>query len=341
VTVGADAAVSGCTACQVQCPGFLWPRNNHCYELASATANALEPGTSAANGLCTAQFNAHVVTFASDDEFRAVAAHYADAGAFWVGVFEPSNTARWQSINPYEPGWSPVCPGCFAHLDADASAIPLADPKSTTSFCVQATPGADPPTWQGVPCMNLNPKIHVICEHEPSGLLSHNCPDGVCIELPATFGSKRYVLNPLASTADDAARACAALGGRLVVLQSRDERDQLWNELQRTASKPQSIWIGLTLRSAASSDAGDAGDTGDAVDAAHARPTGWVWDDDTPVDGYPPPWAGNEPRSGTDITPRAYMNHQPFFSDDTLAHSTPPTMLPSSVCELPVGDGGR
>jgi hypothetical protein len=144
----------------------------------------------------------------------------------------------------------------------------------------------------------------------------------VCIELAATHGAKRYVYQPTPMAPDAAAGACASLGpgARLIVLQSRDEREELWHELSQLTSPPYSIWIGLSRVEA---DAGDGGT--------------WVWDDGTPADepdAYPSPWA-TRPIIWATSTFRAYLAHVAIAQDDTLAHSDrPATEALPFVCEV-------
>jgi hypothetical protein len=331
VGLGPDASFNGCTAdCTVSCPGgLLWPRNNHCYQLIPQSTSALENEQTAAKELCTNQ-GGHVATFASEEEFQAVASYYLDAGGdagpFWVGMYQQLN--KWTSIWEYEPGWASNCRGCYAHLAADASAIPLADSRDNMSFCVEALPGDGGAPWTAIRCMGINPKIRVVCEREPTGQLSTTCNGVICIDLVWTYGQKRYVYNPLGATDDVAAQTCRGKGGRLVVLQTRDEREQLWKELQKLNAMPRSgIWIGLSLLSGQ--------DGGEPL---------WVWDDGANADAYPLPWAANEPHtSGTGNTTRAYMLHLDNLPDDTLAQNIPvdPSMFPSFVCEITVDAGSN
>ena len=317
-SIPADAAANvtsaGCNAsCQFACAGFLWPMNNHCYTLDVRQAEALDDKASV---YCQAiGVNAHVVTFASQQELAVVVAALSP-GNFWVG-FEPdpvSGTNAYTSLALYEPGWSPTCPGCFAHTADARAALPGA-----AQGCVESLADIDA-SWQQYPCNNTDGgKLHVVCEREPMGVLSQRCDGGVCIDLVWTHAQKRYVYVGSKLVADDAEKQCGALGGTLVVLQSRDEREQLWHELGRMGGTPGSIWIGL---SRVGSD--------------------WVWDDDAGLDAYPSPWGDKQP---TGNASRAYLLQTlvpPTPLDTTLARNDENVVSTKlySVCQVPATDGG-
>jgi hypothetical protein len=149
------------------------------------------------------------------------------------------------------------------------------------------------------------------------------------MHLVVTWGRKSYVFQPNPQTADAAEGACERLGGTLVVLQSRDEREQLWHELSQLSlitQVPSQFWVGLSMR--ATEDGG-----------AEA----WVWDDKTLADApdaYPPPWAVDQPREAG-AGPRAYLAAMMGLNtvDGTLAQTDPrtdpQTTLPY-VCQIPV-----
>jgi hypothetical protein len=310
-----DAGLAGCTAqCTVQCPGgFVWARNNHCYVPAAGTAATLDME---AITKCAAM-GGHVVTFASESEFQAVARTF-DAGAFWVGL-EPADPA-YDSVVAYEPGWSATCSGCFAHTDDPTVALVRSDvePEAGTADCVEGVTGADAGPWLRYPCTGA-PPLHVICEREPVGVQSEQCDAGVCLDVVATFGTKHYVYEDQPASPDAAQQTCQSLGGRLVTLDTRDEREQLWLQLSRLTESPSpsAIWIGLSL----GRDGG----------------SGWTWDDGEPVDARPSPWGDREPHAPTDTTsPRAYLEH--FATpplDDTLARNeAPPVAALPFVCEI-------
>jgi hypothetical protein len=316
-----DATTSSCSpSCRVLCPGLVWPNNNHCYVLAATSERSLTPA--GANLRC-ADLGGHVVTFASEDEFKEVADHFqaVDAGVFWVGL-QPSANA-YGSLGAYEPGWGPRCSGCYAHTADASQGLPRSDASApmTSQGCVAASTAIQVPSWTTYPC-NGAPPTRVICEREPSGVQSTECDAGLCIDLVATRGVKRYVYEVAPAVAEDAETACRKLGGSLVVLQSRDEREQLWYELGKLQPPPFRIWIGLLLVDGGSSDGG----------------VGWVWDNGAPAnapDAYPSPW-GNAQPVADGATPRAYLSRDPVTLEDTLAHNDDRTVtsLPY-VCELP------
>jgi hypothetical protein len=342
---GADAAPGVCSAaCKMQCPGFVWAGNNHCYWAAPGSATSLNNANNSAENVCLASGFNHVVTFASDAEFQAVEQnlHLQKADPllktdplYWVGLTTYAQRS-YVSIVSYEPGWDETCPGCYAHTDAKGTLIRYEDPIDgglTSQQCVAASPDGLDVAWHERPCTlpaglpDTLFKTRVVCEREPVGVQFAPCDAGTCINLVATYGTKRYVLVEEPATADQAALSCASLGGRLVVLGSRDEREQLWAQLSITPAPPLRVWIGLTQK--------DGGVEGDG-----AAP-GWVWDDGTEADApnaYPPPWGDHLPVAvGT--TSRAYLRAYTGEIDDTLARNDEPTADVQAmpfVCELPV-----
>jgi hypothetical protein len=327
------SGVSGCNSnCTLQCSadgGFLWPKNNHCYEL-SGTATSLYIG--ADRNVCAPLSGApHVATFASEEEFRAVAGGVS-AGWFWVGLQEPTNDNDYVSQAELEPGWSMQCSGCYVHT-AD---VTMGLPKSTVvgtggDYCVQASSDLKQNSWQMVPCGGLNSGLPVVCEREPVGSQARACDAGTCIELVWTQGAKSYVYAAAPLPADQAEAACQGMGGRLVVLRSRDEREQLWKELGKLTAVPVKVWIGL---SEAFIDGG-ASDASSPTDGAVSG--GWRWDDDASDDAYVSQWGYDQPKTTANHSQRAYlMSEQPAASDDTLARNDGP--MPAAlpyVCEVP------
>jgi hypothetical protein len=332
-TIPGEGGIAGCSSdCQVECPGGLvWNRNNHCYQMAG-TAFALQTDTfgfPSAAGLCQSE-GSHVVTFASQDELEAVVGQF-DAGTFWVGL--QTGSAGYDSVVPYEPGWSATCPGCFA-VTSDAGLAPYSDPLADggTANCV-AAPGDPTQPWQQYPC-SMTPRfrsapVQVICEFEPVGRRSTPCEAGTCIDVVATYLTKRYVFVENSLSADDAASSCATLGGTLVVLETPEEREQLWLELSRlTAVSPGAIWIGMS-----------------EVEGAGGQ-SPWQWDDGESELAYPSPWGDMQPARGRPFgsprnpggsftTRRAFLWHQ-SGEDDTLAHNDYPFAALPYVCELAV-----
>jgi hypothetical protein len=317
----ADAGSLGCSDhCKVTCSGLKWPLNDHCYELMAASAASLQG--QASSRCATFLGGGHVVTFASEGELDAVT-HYlqtTDAGAFWVGLWEAPD--RFNSVNAYEPGWSPTCPGCYAQTTDPKAALarsPEAIADVTAAGCVEGFHDPKAP-WLQYPCSG-SPALRVVCEHEPEGVHSIPCDAGTCIELVATQTTKSYVYQSVALTWTDAETRCHGLGGTLVVLQTRDEREQLWLELSRLPVPPPRIWIGLAP-AAAPPDNPDASD--------------WVWDDGTDVDApdaYPPPWGIGEPSTATP----AFLVHSPTQPpiDDTLARTDSTVRTLPYVCQIP------
>jgi hypothetical protein len=329
----ADAVLAVCSStCRMQCPtgGFVWSGNNHCY-WPPGTATSLDP--LAVNECNPALGSGHVVTFASEAEFEAVeqGLHLVHGDPpFWVGMMS-SDDRSYLSLVGYEPGWAPTCPGCYVHAADPKADLPRyvdADGGISSQFCVGASTDGLDPNWRQRPCTNV--KTRVVCEREPIGLQFEPCEAGICGDLVATRAAKRYVLVTQPATADAAAQACAVLGGRLVVLQSRDEREQLWLQLSRSAPQVFRVWIGLSQ-----SDAGPEDDSGAAS---------WVWDDGTQADvpgAYASAWGDRMPAiPGT--TSRAYLRAFTGEIDDTLARNDEPAQTIGTmpfVCELPVVHG--
>lgn len=325
-----DAGIGGCSVtCQMQCPGGdpPWSMNHHCYQLTeSVGAGSLR----AASGVCPGA--SHVVTFASEGEFQHVLPLLEEGGAFWVGISTSSSSSSPYAEAPFEPSWTVNCSGCYAHdtsPDADLPPFPHAEVEGGTLDCFAALSDSTQP-WEKYPCRGLSHQLlDVVCELEPVGRQSKPCPSGICIDLVKTYGLKSYVYQQNRAAPEDASHACVALGGRLVVLQSRDEREQLWRELYRLTVPPSAVWIGLSQ----------------LTPGSFQNPQGsWEWDDGTPAEGpnaYPAEWAIGQPLGfGHGGTTRAFLyhdDHSPAI-DDTLARNEP-TLTNSGtlpyVCEIP------
>ena len=309
-----DAGANGCGAdCRVQCDGgFAWVQGNHHNDHCYVDQALARDSIMVAANQCGA--GAHLVTFASDEELAAVTGAI-DAGAFWIGMEPYGTQAGYYALADFEPGWATTCPGCFAHTTDPTKPLPGPDGGCVRGF------GDIHRSWDQVACSDLVAH-HVICEREPAGRLSTVCEAGVCIDLVWTFGAKRYVYVREVALSDDAEQHCRGLGGTLVVLESRDEREQLWKELARpNVGAPKVIWIGLSVADGGSADAGP-----------------WVWDDDVAADAYPSPWGDRQPRGDF---PRAYLYQNnggpPLLLDDTLGHDEPLAAAPKYpyVCQLP------
>ena len=325
-----DAVLAVCSStCRMQCPtgGFVWAGNNHCY-WPPGTATSLDP--LAVNECNPALGSGHVVTFASEAEFEAVeqGLHLVHGDPpFWVGMMS-SDERSYLSLVGYEPGWAPTCSGCYVHAVDPKVDLPRyadADGGISSQLCVGASTDGLDPNWRQRPCTNV--KTRVVCEREPIGLQFEPCEAGICGDLVATRGAKRYVLVTQPVTADAAAQSCALIAGRLVVLESRDEREQLWLQLSRAAPQVFRVWIGLSQ-----SDAGPEDDSG--------APS-WVWDDGTRADApgaYASEWGDRMPAiPGT--TSRAYLRAYTGEIDDTLARNDESIATMPFVCELPVVHG--
>ena len=225
------------------------------------------------------------------------------------------DTFRYVATAPNEPGWSPECAGCFAHTDDPAAPLHVPRDVEAGAGCVVSTyvAGATPPipTWDQHPCDSALP-VHVLCEREPVGVHSRPCDGGVCIDLVYTAKKKKYLFVAAPMAARDAEGYCVARGATLVVLESRDEREQLWRELGQLGQVPVRVWIGL-----ATDDAGS-----------------WAWDDGTPVDAaYPPPWGVRQPLPEGG---QAFLQYDPNGTiDETLAMTATDvaTALPC-VCQF-------
>ena len=317
--------------CQVECGdgGFLWPVNNHCYQ---ALPNAADLDPSAVNQ-CNNN-GGHVVTFGSGQEFSAVMlSGVNDVGPFWVGLTTYASRP-YVSEDGFEPGWAATCPGCYAYTsdptmplrpwigawgDAGADAAAIASYEQ----CVAAY--SNPGTyWCQYPCYGL-PATHVVCEREPIGEQYTQCDAGVCVDLVVTQGRKHYLYIDTPTAPEEAEAQCVLGGGTLVVLESPEEREQLWKQLKWLTQPPARFWIGLR-----------------EVPNQTTGTTDWVWDDGTAADGpsaHPSEWGDNQP-SDPAATSRAYVRHIPQGIDDTLARNDEAEDALPFVCQFPGPDDG-
>jgi hypothetical protein len=316
-----DAGTAFCSpSCQMLCPdgGFLWSSNDHCYTLAGESPSLPEAGTLCSPG--------HVVTFASDDEFEAVtgALGSSDDGgpySFWVGMrahLLGDNHYDAVVVPRYEPGWSPDCSGCYARATGDGGDFAHND-AGNGGDCVRSRASPSVPYWEKSACLGA-PKMRVICEHEPEEARLLPATTGLFyFDLVSTYGKKSYVYDDLMPVTEANAEAtCVSHGGTLVILQSRDEREQLWKQLSQTSATR--VWIGL-----ATSDAG------------------WAWDDEAGADpdASPSAWAIGEPSplgpAADGGSRRAYLALTDQHPVDTTLARTEPLGPPNPgvVCELP------
>jgi hypothetical protein len=324
------STVTECSpSCRVQCPaGHVGSGSNYCYELVGNTVS-LDQARMRCDMLSR---EAKVVTFASEAEFSEVArwVHDIEAGPLWVGLQQ--GPVSHFPIPEFEPGWAPTCSGCYAHTSEAGARLPLfidagADggPPPTQACVVAFSDTSAYPSWFQVACGQGAARVHAVCKRKPIGMHSKACEAGICIELVQTHATKRYVFQSSPVTADEAKRQCEVLGGKLAVLESREEREQLWHELSVLMLPPARLWIGLA-QSAGEAGAGDAG------------VSTWVWDDGTPAEGpdaYASPWGDGQP-TDAGSSPRAYLSYDPLALDNTLARNV--GRMPSPfVCQLPVG----
>lgn len=236
---GEGGAVGCSRACVVECAGGTSVATRHCYFVAAKAASYQEAAEA-----CRAA-SAHVVTFVGDDEIRSVEAA-APAGEYWVGltkdftgVYTPEG--RDEPGFPEPPDTGP-CPGCFARASATGTFPDVAGQSG--QGCLVATPGLREP-WRRVSCTKAPKAYDVVCEREPPGQRSEPCTGGICVRLP--FTEKRYLYVAQLTSANGAQEGCVALGGRLVTLESPEEREELSRELARYAPE-QGVWVGLARR---------------------------------------------------------------------------------------------
>jgi hypothetical protein len=307
---GADAqAVPGCRACQITCEGTLDPKTGHCYFAAGADTSYV-----AARTRCKAE-RAHVVTLVSTDEAKLLAQVSADESGYWVGLsrkvsdllgaYGPPNE------RPEEPGFAypnpsadPAargpCEGCFG-IGADAGIFPLADVDASDTTidtsCVASRGG----TWFRVPCSGTVTRP-TLCEREPEGVRGQPCGnDGICFTVPRTAGDKTYLVAVSPADPETADTTCRFLdGGSLVVLESREEREQLAHEIvKRNPDIEQQLWIGL-----------------------HADGGAWAWDDGVVAAAGATralPWGNAQPQGGPNA--RAFIRVGATTYDTQLAYA--------------------
>jgi hypothetical protein len=294
---------AGCTAeCKIDCKGgIVDPTSGHCYLVFAATI-----ARSQAESACLASAS-HLVTFGSEEElFRLIPLLPSSVERFWVGLERDPTTQLYTSVAPDEPGWGPParCPGCWARTDKDD----LARAPAAVGFlpCVAASTKPQDP-WVQTRC-ELQITVSPICEREPPGRTSSECGSAVCITLRKT-PAKRYQYFRAGKTSEGASQACKDLGGSLVILESREEREQLVREVSNYSKDPYSFWIGL----------------------AQSNGT-WRWDDGVMLGdrGRPLPWGDREPRGKG----RAYVTAHLGAYDTQLAHADVDAERPY-VCQLP------
>lgn len=270
-------ASTACVACKIACPGVTDDASSHCYYV-------VDGGATSYTGAATSCAGGHLVTIGSEREAMLVDA--LDAGAYWVGASYQPSLGGFGAEVPTEPGLNDGgCAGCFARA--------LIETDAASGECLIASDGG----WLLSPCFDGGATT-AICEREPVGVRSFYCSGPYCATVKGV--GKRYLLY-LASearTAAAAAEECARYDeGRLVVFESREERERVVRELLLLGIEtPFEAWIGLT---------GDGGT--------------FNWDDGRPVDdgGRPSPWGDKQPGAASG---RAYIRVGPFL-DSQLAQA--------------------
>jgi len=300
----AAQASPGCEQCRFTCSGKI-DDAGHCYFFADPTSSYSEAITA-----CQAA-GGHVVTFASKRELDFVddlVASARDGGAYWVGLsinpeLESQYTPHRGVIEPgYPASAAQTCVGCFGA--SDGGAFPTYPDAAAGSFLV-----ASGGSWFQLAASTA--PLVTVCEREAVGQRLFFCGGPNCTTLTATAGKKRYVLPQAFVTEDQAALACAPYG-RLVLLDSNEEREQLVRELTTQfplqPSKPVEVWIGLSV-----------------VDG------GWAWDDG--LESRPLPWGAGQPST---TIGRAFLRITNNEFDTQLARSGDAGTTPRAVvCERP------
>jgi hypothetical protein len=323
----------GCTSlCEIYCPAqpgdgnsyFFDQLSNHCY-VSPITPSVAVQTYAEAQSTCQ-QLGGHIVTYVDEEEVADVAQFFApvlpSGAAYWVGLSGASAAGPFASESAYEPGWnvSTQCSGCFLHGLTPGSSPPVIDAGAD----VGASPAilaASRPSNNGVmEVIGQGARERVVCEREPPGARSSVCADGAqfCFSVQAT--SKRYLYHPAATTALAAEAYCRGFldagTGRLVVLESRPEREQVIYELRQLhllqvqlsqggTAIPAGFWIGL-------SGAVTTRDGGVTYDAGAAGALDWVWDDGvrasaSSTGSRPAVWGNHEPPAKTTLPSRAYI----------------------------------
>lgn len=288
------ATSTTCINCAVQCTGGnIDPESGHCYFIPNVSATFAQAAEACTGG--------HVVTITSDRE-----AAFVDGltkAPYWVGAQFLESVGGYRSEVTTEPGF-PADGGCAGCYDRRSGATAV----DGGGDCVLSSDGG----WTLVPCNDAG--AATICEREPQGNRSIFCGGPYCSAIPFTLGKKRYLvyLENAARDAAGAARECARYdGGRLVVFDSREEREQLAREvLALGVLTPFTAWIGVV------NDGG-----------------AWAWDDGQPVDdaGRPSPWGAAQPSVNTG---RAFIRIGTSFIDSQLAQANADDATPRPfICE--------
>jgi hypothetical protein len=285
-----DASSAGCEDCRFTCSGAI-DDAGHCYFFADPT-QSYRAALSACSGAA-----GHVVTFASARESSFVRALAGDASSYWVGLTQRLDLGGYfppSGVN--EPGWpssGASCPGCFAVGADDAGGFVPESQGGELPTCLVAEDGG----WLLVACDGTKTRT-TLCEREPVGQRIYPCGGLLCTTLPATASHKRYVVWPLPDDPERARELCETTydGGKLVMFDSAEEREQLARELRQRLPLPLEVWIGLS------------------------KDGGWAWDDGDPLaSGHRPlPWAEGQPGTGGG---RAFLRIVDDRVDTQLAQS--------------------
>jgi hypothetical protein len=317
---GPDAAF-GCRpdTCTLACEGVVDARTKHCYFTL--------PGPmpyEAARQACIDR-GAHVLTVGSAQELALLQQH----GPFresniWLGLKQATSleVPGYLAARGDEPGWPLVplssrCEGCFA-ATADASvAFAPFEVDAGPSLCVVTRLG-EGTEYRSASC-NAR-EIVALCEREPPGQSAEPCFGGVCLRVPETRAAKRYLLVREALPGTQARQSCLGLGGRLAVLSSPREREQVARALSDallTRDRPKvAVWIGL-------------GKIGEE----------WRWDNDAAVTPEASPWGNDAPETNDAGAPNTFgymVLADTRVYDAQLAHADDGNTPRPYLCELPL-----
>jgi hypothetical protein len=253
----------------------------------------------------------HVVTFASERELGLVATS-ARFSPFWIGLRQTANLSdEYTTVDDLdEPGWSTTCAGCYAHVNPGEK---ITTGAKYNGNCVTGEQDDTLPAhpWHASICGAVGDASvtrETICEREPLGTRASYCGGPICFTVPATLGRKSYSLDPSALSAADAITECNSRGGRLVVYESAEEREQVASVVAtETVSPVTTFWIGLASNAGA-----------------------WAWDDPSGI--TPLPWGMGEPSLDAS-TARAYVTTARGAVDSDLARAGDPSEAHPFVCE--------
>ena len=309
----ADAAVLGCRNCKIECEDKLDEATGHCYFALPTKYVQYGQAVTA----CRAA-NAHVVTLGSASEIDRATA-LAAGTPYWVGLAFDNVVPGFQSASSLEPGFpkestSGPCEGCFG-VGTDGGFIPPQDASSTNANCVVARSAS---SWVAQECIGTEP-LTAICEREPEGVRTTSCIGGFCFNVLSTAGKKTYLLGVDSLSASEANATCRSLDGRLAVLETVEEREQIARELilRYPTDQETTYWIGVST-----DDAGT-----------------WTWDDGVVVaDGGArrSPWGDKQPTTPSvdASTPaRAFMRIASIYDVSLAYGDTDPTSRRRYLCE--------